>query len=589
MTSSSIPATESVEPRPVVSTVSLPREAVRIATFAVVAIGILLRIYTYLYQSSLWIDEVAVVRNFLDRSVWQILTLPLDFGQVVPKGFLLFEKANVALFGTSALALRWPIAFASIASVILYWRVAQKLAGDAAALVATAMVALGPVLLEETAQVKSYSSDFAFSLLLLLIGFDVLERSPSRRRAILYAIAGAIMFFCSQHAILTGAAVGAALVAIAMHRRDRSSARPLAIILGTWGLFAAAAAALSVRGLTRALSAYMQRFWGVGFMKWGPEKFENQPLPWTWIQIQRVFIKWAGRQWEPNTIIPVVYALLALAGGVVLWRRNRERAALVLSCFAVAVVLSSTRQYPLAPFKGMRLLFFESSMIIVCAAAALTAFVAWLGRFQPRMAIVAGLLLSILFIAPTAQTVVKYPPPYKRDLAAEALAYVRAHRQPGDVVYAGQGIALAVMYHAPEYGFTRDEIVCGACSLEPRVWLREMDRLRGHRVWVITHNGRDQAKLLDAYLETIGRRDDSVQIDARGSWNSALAPRPVETNDPPTCAVYDLRDPALLARSTAARFKIPKKMKFYAEKWWCFGVFEPLMRDSGLPGGTFGP
>src|SRR6476620_8340206 len=80
--------------------------ALGIATWTVLAIGIALRCISYFRRSILWLDEAATARNIVERSLSDLLTVPLDYGQAAPKGFLLLEWLVTRMFGTSDLAFR---------------------------------------------------------------------------------------------------------------------------------------------------------------------------------------------------------------------------------------------------------------------------------------------------------------------------------------------------------------------------------------------------------------------------------------------------------------------------------------------------
>src|ERR1700682_3148553 len=75
--------------------------AMRSLLIAFVALGAGLRLWQYFANTAMWLDEVAVARNILDRSLWDLLTLPLAYDQTAPKGFLLVEKIAVSFFGGS--------------------------------------------------------------------------------------------------------------------------------------------------------------------------------------------------------------------------------------------------------------------------------------------------------------------------------------------------------------------------------------------------------------------------------------------------------------------------------------------------------
>src|SRR5215831_14681195 len=79
-----------------------------VAMAAVLLAGVAVRLWEYLGNASLWLDELALSESILDRSVLDLLRRPLALGQSAPAGFLVAVKVSTMLFGTSELALRLP-------------------------------------------------------------------------------------------------------------------------------------------------------------------------------------------------------------------------------------------------------------------------------------------------------------------------------------------------------------------------------------------------------------------------------------------------------------------------------------------------
>src|SRR5687767_15052923 len=73
---------------------------------AAVAIGCVLRLWQYLTDTSLWLDEIALARGILDLDLRSLLLQPLPYDQVAPKGFLLVQKLAVLALGRSDYILR---------------------------------------------------------------------------------------------------------------------------------------------------------------------------------------------------------------------------------------------------------------------------------------------------------------------------------------------------------------------------------------------------------------------------------------------------------------------------------------------------
>src|SRR3954463_9958840 len=117
------------------------------AIVVVLAFGVTLRVWQYRHDAALWIDEIAVARNVIDRPMSRLLLEPLAYGQAAPKGFLLIEKLAIDLAGPSELAFRaWPFV-ASIGSLGLFAIIAIRIIGPYGGLVALSCFAFaGPLI-----------------------------------------------------------------------------------------------------------------------------------------------------------------------------------------------------------------------------------------------------------------------------------------------------------------------------------------------------------------------------------------------------------------------------------------------------------
>lgn len=150
---------------------------------AIVIIGTGLRLWQYAANTSLWLDEIAVTRNVLDRPLWDLLTVPLAYDQVAPKGFLLAEKVAATVLGPNDYTLRLFPLICSLA-LVAFWRAAERVLDGLAALIAVALFAAAAPFVVFAAQVKQYSTDVAVAVLLLWLALDLEARGVSPRRAL---------------------------------------------------------------------------------------------------------------------------------------------------------------------------------------------------------------------------------------------------------------------------------------------------------------------------------------------------------------------------------------------------------------------
>lgn len=152
--------------------------------WALLALGIGLRLLRYALNFPMWADEAMLASSFRDRTYAELLE-PLDFFQVAPILYLWVVKSAVSLFGFETYALRLVSVVAAVASVPLFAWVALRI-NDAtrtndglspsnpsraltspisiAALLAIAIFAVAYYPVRYAAEIKPYASDLLLSL-----------------------------------------------------------------------------------------------------------------------------------------------------------------------------------------------------------------------------------------------------------------------------------------------------------------------------------------------------------------------------------------------------------------------------------------
>ena len=124
-----------------------------VAVVLLAAVGAGLRLWQYLANSSLWIDEAALARNIIDRAPASLLQ-PLDYAQVAPPAFLLTEKGIVTLLGSAEWALRLFPLVCGLFAIVLFWRLAALTLTGWAVPYAVGLFSLGTPLVYFSSQVK---------------------------------------------------------------------------------------------------------------------------------------------------------------------------------------------------------------------------------------------------------------------------------------------------------------------------------------------------------------------------------------------------------------------------------------------------
>jgi hypothetical protein len=500
--------------------------------WSLVVAGAALRIFQYASDTSLWFDELSMVRNLVHRSATRLLMEPLGDDQVAPVGFMVAEKVMSRVLGESDLAFRFLLLPVSLAALVLFLWLAERLLDGYAVPFAVAMFAIGAPFIRYAAEVKSYGIDVAAMIALALIALKLRDPDSTMVRCVLGGIAGAILVWFSQPAVFVLAGLGAALLLAWLRDRDLQTGRAILVAVSIWAVASAAATLVAIHHVTPATRAHMDQFWRVrnSFFPW-PLKKPGDAL-WLWDRILELFA-------DPTVLRyrwPALYGGLVILGLIVLWRRNRFGALVLLGPFAVAVLAAVAQQFPL---KTRVALYLLPILILAVAEGA-----EWLRRQASRLHPAAGgVCMAALFVVP-ALAFVQRPPPYWVEDHKTVLAFFREHRQPGDAVFVFPYEVEAVERYGSEYGLASDDYQVGTCSREdPRVFLRDVDRYRGRRrVWLI--DGSVPAlsaarKSVERYLATIGVRKESISIPSENPL------------DPVGAHLFDLSDPARLATASA--------------------------------------
>ena len=362
-------------------------------------IGAALRLWQYVANSSLWIDELALTRNIIDRPA-AALFAPLDYAQVAPIGFLFVERAITTVFGTSEYALRAFPLLCGLASLLLFWAVAQRILSGWAVPFAVGLFSLGIPFIYFSSQVKQYSSDVAAALFLTLAALEVRRRGVNARRAMWLGFTGAVIAWFSQAALFVMLGIGSAFLILVLNERDRAAAQSLSTTGALWLLSAAAVAAHSLWSVSDLDREYFRWFWGEGFMPLLPNSLSDVgwlPKKLTWVF--GAFAPGLGHtngglnyRWSP------VFAVMMLYGYWMLWRKQRDAALFLLLPVVVAVGLSAASLYPFTA----RLLAFLIPFLLLATAAGASHFLTNLPR-RPHFLGPAALAVSEVLLSTQSQ------------------------------------------------------------------------------------------------------------------------------------------------------------------------------------------
>jgi hypothetical protein len=503
------------------------------ATYGLVTLGIVLRLREYLYDRSLWLDESLLTLNLLDKSFTSLFG-GLSFNQAAPPGFLLVERVDVDLFGSSEYALRLFPLICGIASVVLFARFANQILPRASALLALALfsVAEGPVYY--SSEVKQYSTDVAITLLIMVMGLEVLTRKPSSRRLVVFALVGALAVWFSHTAVFAVGAVAVVMLAT-VAARTRLRFWPQALVVGTWSASLIVALAYERSTVSHTLSSLTGGA-STGLLGPGGVTF---PTGATFVRnvagalLDLLGVSSSG--WEQ--VARFALSALGIVGGIAIARRSVSTLALLAVPAIGLAVASELRVYPVLP----RTILFLLPYFVILVAAGTVAAAGWIPVRRTAVALAAAAVVLAVPVTTAARHAVA---PVQREETKPVLRHLLAEWRDGDSLYTFFRAQYPLRYYL-ECGcflprrvgeiaplFTpveqpgRAQYAPALRSRSPRAVIDEPRRslesyvtrarpLAGRRrVWVLATGADPVQRSLLGYLSCVGTRKDAFVRDA---------------------------------------------------------------------------
>lgn len=385
---------------------------------ALIACGVLGRLFAYLRGAPFWHDESWLAENLVSRDFLG-LTRQLDHKQVAPLLFLWAESVMVRLFGPTELALRAIPLAAGIASIFVFRRIAWRILPTTAAVAAIGLLSLSQWPIQLSVQVKPYSLDLLVALAILAWTTEYLF-DPERHRPLVWLSAAIVpLMGMSFPVVFVAGGAGLVLLVIATRRRDPHAAKLVVLfnllLVIAFALFHLGLGRRMVGDQTGDLNSYMLQFWARGFPP-------AEPAAWPeWLL--RIHTSWLVAYPFGNT--PYVNAttfVAALAGAVILARSPAPRAilGLLLVPFGLNFVAAAMHRYP---YGGCCRLSQHLAPAVCLLAATGTA--AIVDRFGLRR--VAAIVLALGGLVTVAKPLVQSPRPTDAWAKATAFAIAAEH------------------------------------------------------------------------------------------------------------------------------------------------------------------
>jgi hypothetical protein len=360
----------------------------RWAPVALIALGIGVRVAVWAGNRSLWIDEATVAIGVLWKpflATWGVH----DFGQISPPGWLLLVHLAADLFGPTERALRLPTLLFGVGYLPAVWLLFRRLAGERIALIALALTAVSPALVEYAVELKAYGGDPLVTVAVIAMLLHLAHRPVlSARRALgSGVVVGLSCWFSSAAVVVVAAGLPVVVLARGWRAADLGSRILFAAVVG--GLIAVVY--FGHLSLEPWLQTYVTAFWRNQFLDPGSPDLVRRVWNAAMDLVSPTLFGHGGALIPGLLLIPIWYGI-----GWVVQATDGRTAAILIGPLPVLVALAVFRIFPIAPRLGL----FLAPIFTLFLAAGL---VSWVDATRRRW--LPGLAIGLIVLMPAVSTV----------------------------------------------------------------------------------------------------------------------------------------------------------------------------------------
>jgi len=499
----------------------------------IIAIGIALRLNRYLHNPSLWFDESVSGADIITRSFSDLINPSPDWASKYPYGFLIIEKLATQVFGNSEYALRLFPLVSGIMSLFLFYKVAEHYLRPKAVLIALGLFAILDPLIFESTNLKPYSSDIAFALLIYTLAIYIQSKGLNILGIILFGISGAIVIWFSHPSIFVLAGVGVCLVIFSLNKTEWHKVWRFLIIYSIWILSFLIDYLFYIQNLQTNFDMSVEEMLTVmehAYMPLPPKSIAD--IKWFIDLFFEIF------NYPVGMTLTGISAMAFITGCAAVYSQNKRKFFVLASPIFFTFLAAALHQYP---FKG-RFIFCLVPFILFFIAEG-TEYIR--EKISVNSAVPGLIFTGLLFFHPLLWAAYHVKAPSSHEEIRPVMGYIKNNWQKGDIIYvhyyAQYAFEYYSRYHPRPYRFNEDEYIIGTA---PRGWYRtwrkqqvskyydptapikqssvevfkiytkDLDRLKGNRrVWIlftgtIPRDGITEEKFFIYHLETIGKRLD---------------------------------------------------------------------------------
>jgi hypothetical protein len=471
-----------------------------------IAVGIFLRLYRYLSNSSLWVDEAKLALNVVNSSFSDLLGPLMNPPQFAPVGFVLLTKCLTGVFFENELTLRLVPLISGILSIFLFFSICKKILDQKSLLIALLFFSISELLIQYSSEFKQYSSDVFFSLLLLYMALRIDEEAAGTNKVIsilILGFIGMISLFFSYPITLILCVTGCYLI---YNLYESGQKRQMFLVIITSSVWFCAFLVIYKLFVidSPAFDKGLHDFWQGGFLAFPPSSTKD--VRQYFEIVKEVFGDNPLKFFYPGLIF--FGFISGCIGGAI---SKDRRFILILAPIILMVILSILGVYPI---KG-RMILFLSPFLIIFISVGFSRIFEMVAKDSKA---VASVLIVIIFLQPIIYQIYRIKTPRMGEEIKEVLTYYQENRTNSECLYVYYGGQDAFQFYKKRFRINNAEYIMGNSGRENwQTYKEDIDSLKGKgKVWflfshVIDWYGVNEEKYFIHILNSVGKQIKSYK------------------------------------------------------------------------------
>jgi hypothetical protein len=409
----------------------------KVSGYFVIAAGILLRLFHYFNNRSLWEDEVYLSTGLVKLNLWALFNHSLAYQQKAPLGYLLVSKLCLLLFGNHEMALRLFPLICGVASLLVFLPVVRYFLQPLGVLVAISLLAFSPQLVYHSVEAKQYATEL-FTTILFLYTFIVYKNRFDFKSLVSWAFYGAIIAWFSFSIVFIMAATACTLLLNSLVKKKWPHLLKQAFTFSIWFIsFGINYLLFSGKNAHTGwlIDFYVKHdaFMPISFhaLAWVGHQFFsflNYPMGLSWFNA----VDYDSRFHQMLLRFAWIPIIIAVTGTYHLYKNNKQLLVLIFSSFIIVFMASTLKLYPFHE----RLTVFLAPLFILLIAAGCQLLIApkqkrYTWQYLPILMLLFGPVYNSLRLLKRTDLFGDYKKSYNR----EAFFYLNQNYQSGDIVY----------------------------------------------------------------------------------------------------------------------------------------------------------